>query len=58
VACGVDAEVIRGILTAKRRVTRKIAERFADVLGMSPQFWLNYEKIYRDGLKAGKKECS
>lgn len=56
-----DEETVEGILSGKRRITKQIAARLAtgtQPLAISAQFWLNLERAYRDGLKAGKKDIS
>lgn len=58
---GLETKVIEGILSGKRRITKPIAERLAlgtQPLPISAQMWLNLERMYREGLKAGKKDIS
>lgn len=58
---GLDPTVIEGILNGKRRITKSIANRLAcgtAPLAISAQFWLNLERQYREGLKAGKTDVS
>ncbi len=58
---GLDVEVVEGILSGKRRITKNIAARLAtgtQPLAISAQMWLNLENTYRAALKAGKKDIS
>lgn len=58
---GLDVSVVEGILTGKTRITKKIAAHLAAgaaPLLISAQFWLNLERQYREGLKAGKADIS
>lgn len=58
---GLERKVVEGILSGKQRITKPIAARLAtgtQPLAISAQFWLNLEKSYRDGLKAGKVDLS
>jgi plasmid maintenance system antidote protein VapI len=53
-ACDIPLDVFEGILRGDAHITGEIAERLAIVVGVSPGFWLRFEKWYRDGLAAGK----
>lgn len=58
---GLEPSVVEGILSGKQRINRKIADRLAcgtAPLRISAQFWLNLERQYREGLKAGKVDVS
>lgn len=58
---GLDPSVIEGILSGERRITKAIAACLAtgtQPLAISAQFWLNLERMYREGLKAGKVDVS
>lgn len=51
-------ETIAGILAASIPVDGLIAEKLSELFGMSAQFWLNYEAIYRADLKRGAKRSA
>jgi plasmid maintenance system antidote protein VapI len=51
-------ETIAGILAASTAVDGLIAEKLSAVFGMSAQFWLNYEAIYRADLARGAKRSA
>lgn len=58
---GLEPKVVEGILSGKQRITKAIAQRLATgtaPLAISAQFWLNLERQYREGLKAGKADVS
>lgn len=55
--CGTTPEVIDGILDGTERITAKISDGLSR-LGISSTFWLNLERIYRDGLERGKTDLS
>ena len=55
---GLSVETIEGLLAGTTRITEEMAERISRVFSVSPQFWLNLEKMYRDGLKARKRDAS
>lgn len=58
---GLPVETIEGILSGKTRITKDIAAHLAagtQPLAISAQFWLNLERHYREGLKAGKQDVS
>jgi plasmid maintenance system antidote protein VapI len=58
---GLDVDVIEGILSGKRRITKRIAAQLAagtSPLLISAQFWLKLEDTYRAALKAGKTDVS
>lgn len=54
--CGLPVETIDGVLDASVRITPGIARGLAQGTGIPDGMWLNLERIYRDGLAAGKKE--
>lgn len=41
-----DGNVLRGILNGTREITVELAERFAQVIGTTPEFWLNLQRNY------------
>lgn len=51
-------EAIAGILSASIPVDGVIAEKLSAVFGVSAQFWLNYERIYRADLARGAKRSA
>lgn len=51
-------ETIAGILAASIPVDGLIAEKLSAVLGVSAQFWLNYEAVYRADLARGAKRSA
>lgn len=56
---GIPVPIIEKIISGEQEINDNIAECLA--AGVSPlliskQFWLNLERAYREGLKAGKKE--
>lgn len=55
---GLDVATIEGIIAGKTRITLDIAERISRVFGTSAKMWMNLETMYREGLKAGKKDLS
>jgi plasmid maintenance system antidote protein VapI len=52
---GIDAI---GVLDATVPVDETIAGKLYAMLGISAQFWLNAERIYREALARGAKDCS
>jgi plasmid maintenance system antidote protein VapI len=58
---GLEPALIEGVLDGSVPITDPISERLAcgtAPLRVSAQFWRNAEKLYRDGLAAGKKDIS
>jgi HTH-type transcriptional regulator / antitoxin HigA len=51
-------ETVAGILAATVRIDGLIAARIGEAFGTSAQMWLNAERIYRDDLARGAKDCS
>lgn len=52
-----DVATVEGLLDGTVEITEPIAAGLAR-LGVSPQFWLNLERNYREGLATGKKDIS
>jgi hypothetical protein len=50
-------EVIADVL-AIRDLTSRHAEVLGTLFGISEEFWVNFERIYRDGLRAGKTDLT
>jgi HTH-type transcriptional regulator / antitoxin HigA len=55
---GLGPETIAGILAATVRIDELIAARIGEAFGTSAQMWLNMERIYREALERGAKDCS
>lgn len=56
-----EPAVIEGVLDGSQIITEDIARHLAagtQPLAISAQFWLNLERQYREGLKAGKADVS
>ena len=47
---GVDAPEVSQLLDNRLPVVPDLARRLGDLFGQSPQFWLNAEARYREGL--------
>jgi plasmid maintenance system antidote protein VapI len=58
IASGLDIATVNGILSGETRLTLAMATKISTVVGMSSSAWMRLEKMYRDGLKAGKKDVS
>lgn len=55
--CGrMPLTMYEAIESGKRRITKPRAEALAHGTGIPASLWLNLERIYRAGLKAGKKD--
>lgn len=53
--CGrMDPDRLQRIIDGKQRITHTDAARLAHGTGISERLWLNLERAYRAGLKAGK----
>jgi len=39
-------------------MTDEIAERLSELFDVSKQFWMNYDRHYREGLKKGLTDVS
>lgn len=48
-------EMYEAIEAGKRRITKVIADGLAHGTGISASFWLDYERLFRADLKAGRK---
>lgn len=58
-ACGrMDPDRMRRIIDGKQKLTRDDAARLAAGTGIPASLWLNLERTYRAGLKAGKVDTS
>jgi plasmid maintenance system antidote protein VapI len=53
-ACGMPADTYERIEQGKRKITAPIAERLDYGTCIPASLWLNLERAYRAGLKAGK----
>jgi hypothetical protein len=47
-------DVLDGLLSGLVELTDDIAERLARALGPSVEFWKKRERVFREGLEAGK----
>ena len=45
-----DVAIVEGLLTGKQVITEDLAESLSEVVGSSPEFWLNRDLHYREGL--------
>lgn len=53
-ASGLPVDVLQGIVDGDDPITDDIARSLYRGTGLSPEFWLNLERTYRDGLAQGK----
>lgn len=56
--CCVSVEQIDGIIDRGEPLTEQVAVAVSRLPAPGPQFWMNLERIYRDGLDAGKPDIS
>lgn len=54
-ACGLSAETLQAVLDASVEITPPIAKGLQRGTNIPEGMWLNLERIYREGLAAGKK---
>jgi plasmid maintenance system antidote protein VapI len=56
--CVMEPGELQRVLNAKRRITPTVAAKLAAGTNIPAQLWLNLERVYRDGLAAGKTDTS
>lgn len=54
-ACGIDRGIFAKIEDGKQRITLHLADRLEYGTQIPARLWMNLERHYREGLKAGKK---
>lgn len=54
---GIAPEVIDGIINAEVKIDETIAQRLYETLGISADYWLRFEKMYREDIARGAKDC-
>ncbi len=52
---GLSVETLTGILNGSVGIDAGSASRLADATSIPPGLWLNLQRIYQEGLAAGKK---
>lgn len=53
--CGLSVDTIFGVLDASVQITPSVAKGLERGTNIPEGMWLNLERIYREGLAAGKK---
>ena len=57
-ACNLPVEAVQGVVDAKTRLSPRIAVGLEQGTQIPAYLWLNLERAYRNGLRAGKKDVS
>lgn len=52
---GISGDEARKLIAGDFPISDELAGKLGQLFGITPQFWINYERIYRDGLTRGLK---
>jgi plasmid maintenance system antidote protein VapI len=55
---GAEVDGVIADVLAIRELTPRHAEVLGTLFGISEEFWVNFERLYREGLEAGKVDLT